>query len=847
MKLKAYLVAVILIFGISIGFKLVQTNNNPVRPHEALKIPTEWMDYQRTYPYQTIKPESVKLGMEQAMELHNKASRNVYNWEFAGPKNIGGRITDIAIHPDDMETMYIGAATGGIFKTTDSGTSWDQIFADAPVISIGDLEIDPNNPDVVYAGTGEANSSSYSFLGNGMYKSTNAGSTWTHIGLENSAYIGRVIVDYNNSDRIFVAACGYLFSTGGERGIYRSNDGGSTWENLLFVNDSTSGIDLVQHPENPDILYAAMWERSRGLTYRNSFGDGSGVWMTTDGGDTWTELVSGLPTGNNVGRIGLTIALSNPDVLYAFYDMPGQQVRVYRTNNGGTTWTRTNDGSMDGMNSSFGWYFGQVRVDPVDENIVYALGVELHRTMNGGTSWEVIADYGTYDIHVDHHAMFIDSETGRIFEGNDGGYYYSDDYGDSWSKINNLPITQFYFIEVDDSAPQRLYGGTQDNSTIRTMTGSTYDWHVILGGDGFYCLVDYENNNNIFAESQYGGLYKSENGGYNFDYIAWNMYNDRTNWMAPLAMHPEDPETLYFGTYRIWKTTAGGSGWTAVSGDLTQGGSNYYHSLTTIDISPINPDIVVVGSADSRVHISDDAGGSWVDISDGLPERWITRVATDPFDVNTIYATVSGFRWEEPQPHVYKSTNLGQTWTNISGNLPDLPVNVIMTDPEVEGRLFVGTDAGAFYTENGGQLWKSLMDGLPMAPVISMDLHNPTRKLILSTYGISAYRLNLDELVSVDDNVLSEAGSIKLSAYPNPYSLSGNQTILFEYAGTLTENTDLNIYNISGQLVRNIPIATEKISWDGTNLQGTKVVPGVYIGRVNTDLESGSVKINIID
>ncbi len=847
--------AALIITAIALGSLLIiipqQNNNSNIfkeNSTEKMNYPNQWMDYQRAYPHDHINPEAYYMAMHKAKIMQQSASRADITWELAGPTNTGGRITDLAFHPDDINTIFVGAATGGIFKSTNGGSDWEQVFEEAATISIGDLAVDPNNPDVVYAGTGEANSSSYSFLGDGIYKSTDGGNSWAHSGLGTSAYIGRIIVDYNNSERLFVAACGYLFSHGGERGIYRSVNGGQDWERVLYVNDSTSAIDIVQHPTDPDILYAAMWERRRGLNYRRSFGDGSGLWKTTDGGDTWNELTNGLPTGINVGRIGLDIAKSNPEVLYAFYDMPSQEVRVYRTDNAGANWTRTNDGSLDEMNSSFGWYFGQIRIDPADEDIVYALGVELHRTMNGGNTWEVIADYNnTYEIHVDHHAMFIDENTGRIFEGNDGGFYYSDDYGDNWTKINNLPITQFYYITTDFQNPTHLMGGTQDNNTIRTITGSLNDWFAILGGDGFYCLIDYLDNDNVFAESQWGNLYKSENGGYNFEYISYDMYYDRKNWMAPLVMDPINPEVLYFGTHRVWKTTDGGSDWNNVSGDLTKGGSGSFHTLTTLAISSVNRDYVMAGSADGKVHISLNAGEDWMDISEGLPNRWITRVAFDPFEENTVYATVSGFRWEESEPHVFKSTNLGENWSGISGNLPDLPVNVITLDPSKQYRIFVGTDAGVFYTEDGGNYWESMMTNIPNAPIVSMELHDPSRTLIIGTYGISAYKMDLDQLVNINEKGDNE--TINLTNYPNPVRMgTGNTNITFNCK--TGSYCDLSVYNINGQKIKTLfsgetSTGLQKVTWDLTNQNGNYVKPGNYVCKLSNGKNKTSIIIQI--
>jgi len=735
------------------------------------------------------------LIIEQTHSFRNASAIFDYTWEFAGPTNIGGRITDIESHPDSPETIYLGAATGGVWKSTNNGSSWEFKFDGVDLISIGDIAIDPNNEDVIYAGTGEANSSSFSFIGNGIYKSTDAGESWEHSGLELSSYIGRVIVDYDNSSRIYAAVCGNLFTPSEERGIYRSVDAGETWNRMLFVNDTVAGIDLVQHPDNPDILYAAMWERSRGLEYRHSFGEGSGIWKSTDGGDTWNEMTTGLPTGN-VGRPGLAIAKSNPDVLYVFYDMPLFQVGVYKTQDGGDTWTQTNDGELYGMNSSFGWYFGQVRVHPQDENMVWVMGVPVYRSSNGGDSWQ---ENTGWSVHVDNHAMYFDEINNRILLGNDGGLYSSQNNGGSWNKINNLPFTQFYAIDIDYQNPERLVGGTQDNNTIMTNTGGVDDWSPILGGDGMYCLIDYSDPNIVYAEYQWGNLFKSTDGGNNMDYIAsaWNVDPDpdRVNWSAPLAMDPVDPNVLYFGTYRVFKSINGGLSWSDVSGDITKGIDQYFHTITTIAVSPVNNDIVIAGTGDGLIHISTNAGASWENITNGIPDRWVTHVIADPIDENTIYATISGFRWDEQLPHVYKSTDLGQTWQNISGDLPELPVNDIVLDPAISDNIYIGTDAGVFFTDNGGEEWFMLSDGLPNVAVTAMKIHHPSRSLVIGTYGVSMYRLNLDDIVSVDNGVNSQSDIIKV--FPNPFSTN------LSIKGEIQKGMVINVYNTAGMLVLN--------------------------------------------
>ncbi len=801
--------------------------------------PNDWMAMQRMYPYDRINPAAFTSATRQAQSLMNSASVRTNPWTFTGPDNIGGRITDIESPAGNPSTIYIGASTGGILKTTDLGATWTNLFTGVPVVSVGDIAIDPNNSQVLFCGTGEANSSSFSFLGNGMYKSTDAGTTWQHIGLSNSAYIGRVLVDYSNSQRVFVAACGNLFTTNDERGVYRSGDGGLTWQRVLYLNDSTSAIDLVQHPTNPQILYASMWQRVRGLTYRQSFGESSGIWKSTDGGTTWGEMTNGLPTGSNVGRIGIAIAKSNPDILYAFYDLDNSDVAIYKSLNGGQSWTRTNDGALFGMNSNFGWYFGQVRVDPVNPDRVFVMGVNLFRTDNGGSSW---TDLSSWDIHVDHHAMFFDEGNNRIIEGNDGGLYLSDNNGNSWTKINNLPLTQFYAIDVDYTFPERIYGGTQDNNTIRTLTGGTSDWEPILGGDGMYTLVDYTDPNTIYAEYQWGNLFRSDDGGSNMNYISGPMSGDRVNWSAPLAMHPLNPSILYFGTYRVWKSTNKGDSWLAVSNDLTAGINQYFYTITTIAVSTINPSIVIAGTGDGKVHISTNDGQTWQDISAGLPNRWITKVATDPFNVQTIYATISGFRWDEPLPHVFKSINLGITWTDITGNLPEFPVNDIALDPDLPGNIIVATDAGVYGTSDGGQYWSWIWNGLPAVPVYAMKIHAPSRTIVAGTFGLSSYKASLNDIFT-GISAHEKMHIVRLNATPNPLETSTT----LKFCLPAEDRVEIKAYAMNGKIVQTIFSGTlqggrQEIIWaPGKN--NTEVPAGIYLVKIEGNQFSAATKI----
>ena len=783
-----------LILMTSIALLLLANKDIEVK-HPKL-MPGEWMSAQRMYPYSDINIDAYQKEMQKALVMNQNTRAGNYEWELVGPTNIGGRITDIEIPQGQSDILYIAAASGGIFKTENQGNSWMQMFQGVPTISIGDLAIDPENVDVIYAGTGEANSSSYSFLGSGIYKSTDGGENWNFSGLENSAYIGRIIVDYNNSDRVFAAACGNLFTPSEERGIYRTIDGGDSWERILFVSDTTAAIDLVQDPSNADVLYAAFWERSRGLTYRRSFGKTTGIYKTLDGGNNWVELTNGLPNALlEKGRLGLSISQTNPQVLYAMYDMPDEETWMYKTENGGDSWQRLNDGYLNGMGSSFGWYFGQVRVHPEDENKVFALGQVMYRSDNSGSSWTGIDNSG---VHVDHHAMCFDLNSGRTYLGNDGGLYYSTNFGNSWNKINNLPITQFYAYDVSESNQDFQVGGTQDNNSIRTIDGQADSWEAVLGGDGMYNRINQQNNDIAYAEYQWGNLFHSfdaTSSWPSYNYIADNMSGDRNNWSAPLELTPGQNDIAYFGTHRLWRSTDNGSNWSVISGDLTQGGENYFHTLTCIAVSSINSEYIMTGSGDGKVHISTDNGASWNDITDGLPLRWMTDVVFDPLDENTVYATVSGFRWDEPLPHVFKSIDLGVNWIDISGNLPQIPINQLVIDPDDTNELIVGTDAGIYMTVDGGENWESITGNMPMVPIVAFKLIPDTKDLYAATYGISTFKINLNDV------------NVGIAEYEKSNADFKARWIGSASAGFLEINTrqiqnfDIKVFNMAGQLL----------------------------------------------
>jgi photosystem II stability/assembly factor-like uncharacterized protein len=830
------------------------SNRGPNFEEKEEKRPGEWFLIQRAYPEFKINYDVLEQARLQAAKMRQKSiTSDTPFWKPLGPTNVGGRISDVAVDPRSIDTIYVASASGGVLKSTDRGVTWKEMSDTLASLAIGAIAVDPNNPRTIYAGTGEPNAGggSVTYGGCGVFKSTDGGESWQNIGLTQSRYVGRIVVDPTNSNRVFVAANGELFTTNPERGVYRSEDGGLNWQNVLYVNDSTGAVDLAINPRNADTLYAAIWMRKRAPTYRRFGNSDCGLYRSTDGGDTWNPLAGGLPTGANVGRIGVTLCAANPRVLYAIYaDSTGYFLGIYKSIDGGDSWTRTNDSGLTFLYSSYGWWFGNIRVDPTNENKVFALGIQMYRTTNGGSSWTDV----TQITHVDKHAMYINpANPNWIIEGDDGGIYISTNGGSQWTKSYDLPVTQFYTIHVDFSNPQRVYGGAQDNSICRTLTGGTDDWDVILGGDGFCVLVDPANSDLIYAEAQWGDLYKSTDCG-----SSWvNATNgigmgDRTNWCTPVVLDPSNSNVLYFGTYRLYRTRNKAGLWAAISGDLTNGpgpGNITFGTITTICVAPSDTNCIYAGTDDANVWVTLNGGATWNHISDSLPDRWVTSVAVDPYDALTAYVTFSGFKWASPLPHVFRTTDAGVTWQDISSGLPEAPVNAIVVDSLYPQVLYLGTDVGPFYSTNTGSTWGPLGAGFPNGYITAMVLHNPTRTLVAGTYGRSAFSLDVSQIVGIAvSKHLTEPASLDLRQnYPNPFD--SRTTIPFELARS--SDVVLEVFNTAGARVAvmkqgGLAAGPHEFAWDGRDLSGKPLPAGTYIYRLRAGSLSKSKKATLL-
>lgn len=810
------------------------SEKNTIDTAKTEKSPHDFMFMQRAYPTGQLKTEAYSEAIQWKKQQAQRSSNADIVWEFAGPVNIGGRITDIEIPIDQAETYYVGAASGGIFKTTDGGDNWAPIFDEQEMLSIGDMELSKNNTDIIWVGTGEVNAGggSLAYDGNGMFKSENGGLTWESKGLPDVGSISKVLIDPSNDQTIFAGAMGALFKKNNKRGVYRSSNDGQDWEQVLLVSDSTGIIDMSIHPNNGNIIYAASWERIRRPNNRQYGGETSRIYRSQDGGDSWNELTNGLPSNPELkGRISIDISQSNPEVLYAFYtDKIGNVQGTYRTDNGGDSWTQVNSINNG---TSYHWWFGGIFVDPTDEDVIYNSGFVMEKSINGGQTWG-----STFpNVHVDQHAVAFNALVpGEVLIGNDGGLYKSNNDGASYVKDNTLPITQFYRFYVDPQNENKVYGGTQDNNTIRTVTAGLDDWQSIYGGDGFQPLVEADNTDVIYALSQRGNLGKSTNNGASFNTVLNGIPgSDTNNWDTAITFDPQDSQTLYYGTQKVYRTTNGAGVWSAISPDLSNGphsGNLAYGTVTSIDVSPLDSTVIYAGTDDGNVWVTQDNGANWTLLSASLPNLWVTKVLASPSDASHVYVTYSGYRYGEDNGHVFKSEDFGANWTDISNNLPDIPVNDIVKDSY--GNLFLGTDIGVMASADEGANWEPLGVNMPSVVVNDMHIHEDSEYLYVATYGRSSYKLDIsNDVLGTSSTEL--AASIKL--YPNPAS----EYVTISFAET-TQNYEVIIYDALGKEVLQ-KVVDQVNSEERISLEG--IATGIYYVNIHSGSSSSTKKLLI--
>jgi photosystem II stability/assembly factor-like uncharacterized protein len=773
-------------------------------------------------------------GYEQRQRMKEASPFGRLLWRNVGPEVQGGRVIDIRIPADRTEQVYVAFATGGLWRTEDEGITWTSLFDDQSAFGIGAIAVSRRGR-TIWVGTGEANSQRTSYAGTGMFKSVDGGKTWRHLGLAATHYIGRVLIDPKDEDTVWVAAMGHLYTPNPERGVYKTTDGGRTWQHVLKTDDYTGAIDLAIDPRDPRVAYAAMWDRERRAWNFRESGPGSALYQTRDGGATWRKL-SELPHGEAAGRYGLALCRARPDTVYAFLDnqsndpdwefldefapsgrltprrfllldeqrllqverpvleaffrqyaprelnldetlrlvregkLTVRDVRkkieerspdvfspdlvaeeLYRTDDGGRTWRRVENGRFG---EHGGYYWGKVSVNPRDPNDVYTLGVLLLHSKDGGRSWERTAD----EAHVDFHSVCFDPRgTRKVWIGCDGGVYLSPDGGEHLRHLNNLSVGQATTLAVDMKRPYNIYVGLQDNGTLkgpsaaRTGRGDLGRWERVFGGDGSAVTVDPRDGGDLVYTAMQFGVHMARNQktGETWSARAQAPPGDppiRYNWISPLILSPHNPDLVYLGAQRLYRSTNQGKKYEPISPDLTKNRPNGdvpFSTIKDISESPLRVGLIYVGCDDGNVQMTADGGGEWIDISTPAPSKWVSRVVASKWDEGTVYVAQNGYREDDSTAYLWKSTDQGHTWTSIMGNLPPEPINVIREDPTHRGMLFVGTDMGVYVSFDDGGSWETLHGGLPNTPVHDLLVQARDNDLVIATHSRGAWVLPL--------------------------------------------------------------------------------------------------------
>ncbi len=829
------------------------------------------------------------------LEMYQKHTEMVKNsmfknlpFQFVGPTNISGRMTDVeVVSPKGKNyTIYVAGASGGIWKTENEGITWEPIFEHAMSTAIGDLALDPQNQNILWAGTGEANIFRSSQAGAGIYRSKDAGKTWEHRGLINTNTISRIIVHPENSDIVFVAAGGHEWTNNEDRGIFKTIDGGKTWENILYIDEKTGANDLVMDPSDPDVMYASMWQRIRKKWNdpRNELDyTGSGILKTIDGGETWAEVNSGLPKASYRGRIGIDLCKAKPNVLYAFvdnyqklnedgegevdsYGRPSsgriKGATVYRSNNAGESWEQVSQENnyMERMSGTYGWVFSQIRVDPVNEDKIYVMGLYLNVSEDGGKTF-----YELLGMHMDHHGLWIDMEnTDYLVNVNDGGVAISYDGKNFRTFFDNLPLVQFFNVGVDMSEPFYVYGSIQDHGSFKGKVDlskgrsriSPVEFEYAPGGEGSNHVIDPTNTNIVYSAGFYGSLNRTDLAtGIDKSImppVPEGVESLRGQWMAPFIISPHNPRIIYHGTQFLHRSMNMGESWEKISPDLTYNvpekkGDIPYQTIFSISESPFEFGLIYAGTDDGRVWTTKDSGKNWEEINKGLPiGKWVSEMVASQYDKSTVYMTQNGKRDDDMLPYVWKSYDYGKTWVDISKQIPSGPVNVIKEDPFDENILYVGTDYGVYISLDKGESWESLAGNLPTTYVHDLVIHPRDEVMVIGTHGRGVWALDLQpihKISKLDHDVKCKILAAEDAIVPpgeNANFRRFSKDFVFTYYLHKSTSVIVEILDSEGEVLKQLPTTTDKginiVQWN-LNLANDGeehkfIDPGTYKIRV---------------
>ena len=801
------------------------------------------------------------------MAAIDEARLATFRPRLIGPAVMSGRVHDIESLPSDPSTIFLATASGGLWKSTNRGHTWRNVFADKDVSTFGDVAIAPSDPRVMYAGTGEQNNRQSSSWGNGVYRSDDAGETWRHLGLVETRHIGKVLVHPDDPDMAYVAALGNLWQGSEERGVYRTRDGGRTWQRIHHVDQYTGAVDLVMDSRNPETLYYAAYQRLRRTWGFNGGGPGGGIYRSTDGGDSWTELTNGLPPGDK-GRIGLAISESNPRVLYALVQHAEDDLQgTYRSEDGGASWTRVNSLNPRPM------YYSEIFIDPSSEDRIYVLGTSSYKSEDGGRTFEEIAERPTYDVgvHADQHALWIDpDDPNHLYLAGDAGLWETYDRGVNFRKINNLPIGQFYAIGVDNRDPYWVYGGMQDNhswmgpsETRRWIGIIDDDWQQTGFGDGMYQQVDPTNHRFVYANSNGGGYYR-------FDAETGDMLDIRPrapegepayrwDWVSPSLISVHDPSVVYLGGNRLFISGDRAESWTRTE-DLTRrddrdelelmgvfgaditisrnDGTSNYGEIIVIAESPVDPRVLWVGTDDGNVQVSRDGGLTWTEVSSNIEGvrngTYVSRVVGSRTGPGVAYVAFDAHRDGDFEPYVYRTRDFGRTWQPLMADLPSGSVNSMVEHPDNPDLLFLGTEHSLFVSTNAGANW-ARMPHLPTTHMDDLVIHPREKDLIIGTHGQSLWILDdsgplaewTASVAAASVHVFSiQRATIfnyrKDTSYRGQAEFHGTNPVsgaIITYSlGAGDGPASLTVMNAAGRVVRELTVPSEpgihRINWD---------------------------------
>lgn len=692
-----------------------------------------------------------------------------FDWINVSPVVNSARVEAVQLVASRPGHLYVAFGSGNLWKSTNNGIDWRPIFNDQASYGIGDFALAPSNPEIIYLGTGESLKKARNFTipGTGIYRSDDGGEHWRHLGLSDSWHIGEIAVHPTNPEIVVVSVLGHLWSENSNRGIYRTDNGGETWEHVLFVNERTGANDIVWAKNDPDVLYASMWEN-----YPSVNGVGSGVYRSADAGVTWNRCEGGLPTGESIGRIGVAVSQTDANKVYALVDHRGRikegAAQVFKSSDGGTTWSRTHEDELM-IFSRIGWYFADIYVNPRDDEEIFCLGVRVAHSSDGGKSFDLLGGQVKHltpsaasGLHLDHCELWIDpNNPDHLVLGNDGGLYQSYDKGKSWLHLNNLPTGEFYDVAVDQSEPYRIFAGAQDNATVygsATELGQarTENWKYLWidpwnGGDGCITQVDPNDSNTVYFSAQEGAFRRKDMKRNRSKWIRPSLPKTHGgeldfNFVAPLIISPHDSNVVYLGGNYLFKSTNRGDAWEVVSGDLSKSSDLKREStaIASIAQSKENASLVYVGTDKGGFWVSQNGGETWEERIEGLPRGYIRSIVPSKFSSDRVYAAISGLNDDDLKTYLMCSEDRGQHWRSIAGNLFDEPANVLIEDPVYENLLYAGTFRGVYCSTNRGKSWQLMGRNFPACSVADLVIQERENDLIVATHGRGVYKLGLD-------------------------------------------------------------------------------------------------------